>query len=54
MKKYKVTLEYRICDTFEIEAESERDAESQAMEQISVGPLAEHMDTKITEVKEPR
>ena len=50
MKRYKVTLEYRIRDTFEIEAESEKEAESLAMKEIEVGPRAEFMDSIVREL----
>ena len=48
MKRYKVWLEYRITDTLEVEAESEKEAESKAMEGIEVGPRAEYVDSRVT------
>lgn len=50
LKKYKVTLEYRIRESFEIEAVNEIEAEKEAKEQIEVTPFAEHWDTKIVEL----
>jgi hypothetical protein len=49
-KKYRVTLEFRQKESFDVEAENEQQAEKEALEQISVGLNATHYDTTIKEL----
>ena len=53
-RRFKVTLEYRIRQTVEVEAPltaTESEVESLAMEEVEISPVyAEHMDTRIKEI----
>ena len=50
-KKFIVELEFRQRESFEVEAEDERQSEMLALEIMVVPPSSIHFDTKIIEVK---
>ena len=49
LKKYRVKLEFRVRDTIEVEAENEEEAESLALQQMSM-VNAEYYDGSVEEI----
>ena len=51
MKRYRVRLEYHIIDTIDVEANNEKEAEGEAIQQIDINSVnAELYDVTIKEI----
>ena len=51
LKKYKVRLEFRIRDSIEVEAYSDKEAEDKALELVEISAAnSQHYDTQIEEL----